>query len=375
MIGVEGQFIAVFSVGGITDFVNTDQVVKFQSVETVGITLPEFMLSFVIEDDRILRYLNEGNTLRASMGKTLNTLEDYEMYLSKVDVETPSSALRVCTVFGTINAPDYLQEDFYHSEEGSSLTVMESMLSGVLRVDSNVVATQDSQIWINPYMSRKAFLKELWLHSWKPGTFIGMGITNSKKLLVKDMRAQAALPARWNFVSNSGSLGPRDVRVMSNGSIVNESGFVNTTYGSGRDRQVTTLPTGISELNKGDIISVLTKNNTRSSAKPRQFAPRMQNPNQHSNYWKAYSNNLASLSTLGQSKLTVTTGTEFIDIELMDKINVKNPEVSPESSQSNEEISGHYFTTLISRVIEQGTAYMTIGLGRESFNRMRGNLA
>lgn len=376
MIGVEGQYLASFTIGDKEDFISSGDLSEFRLVEEAGNVLPTYRLVFQTSDDDLFKFLNEGNAIKLKIGKNQNDLKDIELFIAHSDSVKMNDIRRAFDITGFINSTEYISSDKYIMQKGTSVAVIRSALSGLFRVEDNGISAKDEQVWICPKQSLKRFVNSVWTHSYVPNSFIALGITADKRLIMKDIKKLRTEDYRWRFTEVTEDQ-KRDIAPDSDIENVSKSGFLNSWQGYGRNRVSYSMNEETSfndEVEIQKILSLSATPNRASKLLARQSINRNLTTNTHKNYQKSYGNNLGNLAVLSNNRIRISFSGEYKDINILDLVMMKDRGNSSQTQQSLFYTSGVYVVSKVVRAVT-GNVYMTIvEMCRESFNDTQGAL-
>ena len=189
----------IFSIGDYNDFLTEDQLLFLKIVEIAHNTLPEFEVQFKITNSNILKMLNETNTLRLQMGQKDIEI-DINLKVYKKHIEMKSDGNFTITARGLLFNKDFLftpqRRCFGNTTSAGQMISGLEVIAGVARetfksVESNVEASQDYMLRIQPNVSNKKFIDEVWKTLYTPETMILLGITTAGKYKIRDLKKLA----------------------------------------------------------------------------------------------------------------------------------------------------------------------------------------
>ncbi len=368
MIGLVGQYIFKFSVGGLTDFLSEEELISFTLIEKAGNVLPEFELSFVTSNEEIFSHLHEGNTLSVSFGKTKDDMVTAILRPANMDCTRRGQNQRIVTVQGLYNALGYLSSSrLFISDKKSGVEVMNDIVSKYFTPQFNVEKSKDTQRWVSPNRSDKKYVNELWMHSDFGESFPAVGITSDGVFILKDIMKDLKTPYDWRLVTSAKD--DKDLLYHGDPMISVKTGFVNSFVGYGREKVVYNLETGDESavLERAIPTVAITEHLSKSSDVEKKFAGTgMINDNVHSNYWISYQRNFSQLASFANVTATFVSYGEFSKVRVLDKVMYKD-EQGRSSAEFN---SGLYYVSKVARSISGRQFSTTIALSRESFNKV-----
>lgn len=376
MISVEGQYYFSANLSDEQDIVTPENFESFTLIEQAGNVLPTFAFIFTAKTDRYLSKLNEGSKLKVQIGKDFDSASDASLAVSKFTSSRKGRTERQYVCKG------FLDKTKYHTDAGFLITDSVSGIEAVKQVVSknfqpvfNIDKSLDSQKWIQHGNNDRDFVNKTIMHSYAANnSFYATAITADNKFIVKDIKKEAKDRANnYQYIlANISSTDPRVLNYNSDFEIQSSTGFMNNFVGYGREQLVYDLEKGTetSVLETPDPVVALTREIARKADIEKKFVgSAMQNRNTHSNYWRAYQNNLNNLAMMSSVKVIVTVP-GFTKIRPLDLVMFKDFSVENET-ESAEFQSGVYIVTKTIKTISGNDFNTTLELVRESFNQIR----
>lgn len=391
MLGIENQYNVKFNIKDVSknerieDFLTRENFLKFTTIEEAGNILPQFELMFHTVDPKIIKFLNEGNILEFTYGKTNNLGDNFtttsfrilRKTISKRGVDTYEIYLN-----GLYDALPYLNDcglSVYPSRSG--IETIEEVVSKFFIRDFNINQSSDVQTWIQPNISHKQFVNNVWMHCYIPRSFIAIGISTDGTFILKDVMrdinnhtSRDAKPD-WRFkISPNEDI---DILYDADSSFDINSGFINAWLGYEKTKSIRTIETAVDNKNILTLSPILSLNNkldrnNEDNNRIDQFG--LLNDNVHLNYWKAYYENLSKLAILGTVQGLISyTGRMIPEMKVLDLVYFSDPDTNNPSFIS-EEFSGLYYITKLSRTVMNMGICTTVILNREVLGEMKGNI-
>jgi len=369
MIGIEGQYVVRFSLGDTVDFVSPENLLEFTLIEEAGNVLPSFEFIFSLEDTTDLLYkLHEGNTLSVSMGADTQGMTTVELVPLSRTIEKQGDSRYLVRLTGLYNAMEYIldcKSRAFASKSG--VEVMKTVAGSHFTVDSNVDSSNDSQTWIQPNVSDKKFMNNLWVHSDMNTSFIAVGITSDGNFVIRDIITLLDQDPHWRFVKQETG---RDNEIIYDGDFVvdPDTGFLNQWVGYERTRVVSDLKTGSQtsispSLNSMFIEGALEKLSTVGRRVAESTV--INTDNTHAKYWESRLHNITHLAVFSSFKLFVSYQKRYVPMKILDigYISDKESEAKQSAVLSH---SGQFLITKISRSLTNNQFVTTCELNRES---------
>jgi hypothetical protein len=380
MIGVEGQYIASFTLGEMKDFLKEEQLICFKIIEDTGNILPIFQLDIYVWDEKILKYANEGKELIISLGKSRNELTDSKFRITKSIPVRDGEHKIILHMVGIYAAMSYITDKKIKiSDKKPSIDVMREVITKHtnLTFSTNISSTQDSMYWIQPNISDKKFINNIWTHTYIPNSFPALGTTILGEFRYRDINQLAKETPKFTFkIAKKEDKKPNEIIYELPYNYTNSSTFNNQVYAYGKEKLIANLEAGDFTLLTQEPINptlAMSKDGmTDKEIKPRYDEHSNQSAdNVHANFWKAKLQNLVNLFTFSTVKLTLMYTHDFHDIHVLDLVYFKEEETNANRKYSSETITGLYVITKVSRVIEKKVFKTFVEMCRETPNAIR----
>ena len=383
MLGVKGQYKFQFSIGDLKDFIAESNFVSFKLEEKAGNLLPIFELSFKFTDDSIISRLNEGNVLKVTFGRDFGDRDDMrnaELLITKVEYYRLATSIYLASCKGILNAIDYVTDrrlritDSLSSYEAISLVASDHFV-----VESNRSSVEDAMNWIQPNITDKKFVDQMWERSYVADTFPAIAITAEKKFLIKDLRllsSQSSLEDNlaWRFttfdIQNTGTILVDEPPIY-----MEQSGFINNLFGYGKRQIVNNLEEGTFTslavepeepfLSQGKLLR-------SANADLRQTQHALNSENVHANFQEAKLQNVINLGVFGSVVVSLKFSGIYKPVNLLDVVQLRDDTTVPSRVFSSEYFSGLYIVTGVTRALISKSLITFVELSRESLSAGRG---
>lgn len=375
MIGVKGQYIYSFSLGEKKDFIDEPDLEFFMTQEEAGNVLPTFELVFTTRDEDVPALLNEGSELLASFGKDLtNDIDDVKLLVQKASFSRQGTEKINCTVKGILSKLEYHKINKFITDKQDGIQTIKNVVSKNFIFDSNVSLTNDKMNWIQYNISDKKFINDVWLHTYIPNSFLAVAISLNNKFILRDIKKKfQSATFDWNLTAVSNS--EKDIVYDGDYVIQNNSGWINAWTGYKRTKSFYDLEDGeFTEVTSDvkPIIALTNKLMRNVKIEKKNSEIGYISDNVHSNYWKAYLNNLSSLAIFSTVEIKLSFQNQFKKVQVLDSVMFK--EINTTGKNSMEYSSGLYIISKVIRILSKRQFITTLTLVRESFNQPKGNL-
>lgn len=383
MIGVDNQYLFRFSVpeapDRFVDFMAEEDLELFHIHEEAGNILPTFSVIFFVpkKNHELLKYLNEGNSLEVSFGRTTESMVDCNLLITKYDHQRSGQDNYRVQLAGIYSARGYTIPEINIYPNQSGVEVINSIASKYFKVESNLIKSSDKQNWVRHNISGRKFVNDVWLHSWLPKSFLACGISSDGKFILKDIVKDVVDKREqgWDWRFTPAVENDNDIAYDGDYFLNTESGFINHWVGYGLRTQEFNLETGEDRSIFEEIKPLLTQSKAllrSSEIQGRVGESRVLNDNVHENYWRAYLKNLQYLAVFGSAKIILSFHKEFFPIRVLDLVMFMDYEVGEQSATGS--TSGLYFVKEVARVIEGKQLTTTVVLSREGLGEVQGGL-
>ena len=375
MIEYENQFKMIFSIGEYNDFLREENLFLLKLNERVGCVLPEFEIQFKISNSNLFKVLNETNELKLSMGVKEIQI-DVPLKIYKKHVETNSEGNYTITAQGLLSNSAFLfspQSRTFGNATSNGQAISGLEIIGAIAkenfqtIDANIENSQDYMLRIQPGISNKQAIEEIWHTLYTPETFITMGITSQGKFKIRDIRQLVGTEPNWNFTFQPKNVS-KDIEPKGNAILDDESGINNYLFGYIRQQEFWDEDSGdqyVSQTGNATLFSLASSFNRDNIVMQNPQVAR--NENMYTEYWEAYMTNLSNLALFSSVTYQLQFQPWWYPVEILDlaMLNVEDPK-----GVSEEAFSGLYTISAVSRVFKKRKITTVVGLNREGFNKI-----
>jgi hypothetical protein len=379
MIGVEGQYIFVFSIGGKEDFLEEEDLEEFTLIEEAGNVLPAWQLFFESKDKDLINVLNEGNDLQVDYGGDLKdeTLTTKLAISSKRITRTGDQKYYIC-LKGVYSALPYItMPHTIISEKKPGFDILKATAGKYFSVETEDPPSSDKQYWVQPNITDKKFCDHLSRHMYNASSWYATGITSDGKFLIRDMKANIGKKEVFTFLPEGSAGSKTELAYLGDYELHSSAGFINAWHGYEREKPTYTIEDDKLEplIEKVEpLLAQGTKFARLAKVEKRAALQGMQNENVHENYWKAALRNTMGLALFSSEMIELTiTIPRFVKIKILDIVMFFDDELDKKDTSASYH-SGLYATGLVSRTLAKKKFTTTIQIFRESHNTMKGAL-
>lgn len=373
MIDFSGTKIS-FSIGSFEDFIDNGSLDLLKLNEYSGNKMPEFEMIFNVTNPQILNVLNETNILKISMGLTELKI-DTEMIIYHKTIDIKNSQEYNVHAFGMLGNSDYLlipRRRVFGNQTTDGIGVSGyNILAIVIKenfanADSNMEASSDQMVRVQCNESNKAFVDHLMATMYTPNTFTMCGITIFGKFKFREIRTLSQTEPSWNFTP--GAKDEKDIEYKNDFMIDDQSGVMNYLYGYTTQRVFWDSDSGYKYMSQSGNTTMLAMCEGFNRGDVTKFLPQMAtNANMYNGYWQATMDQMSYWALFSSVSLQLRFE-GWKNVEILDLVNVIQQIDNKDKDPSNENISGLYLISSVSRVFERNSIVTYVTLNRESLN-------
>lgn len=395
MIDIKGQVRVVFHIsdwkveGGhwvnvidpnFKDFLSFEQLLTFTIIEEAGNVLPTFRLEMKLIEEEIIKRFNEGCVLTMSYGRDDQHMKTSYLRIMRMDTYPVGNIERAVMLRGFVDAMGWLNTthcDYYPNM--TAIEVIQATAGQFFRVDTNGLVSQDRMTWIQPNISFKRFINEVWMHMNLPNDVPLVAITMDKRFIVKGINQLEKV----DWYLTYGDLMNRENYIPYQGgySLEARSGFFNSWFGYGRRKKVFEWESGNTQFYEEDAKVFLAQAkslNRQANIKPRYDNASFINDNVHPDYWNAFLKNMAYLVSGSNVKLSCRVVDYYFDVTVLDSVlfldSIQGVGKDQTKYQAQQFVSGRYVVSKVVRNISNKQYSMMLELSKETVNEERGDL-
>ncbi len=375
MIDIKGQFRFVFSIADFDDFLSAEQVITFTVFEEAGNVLPSFRLEIKLIEEDVIKVMNEGNILQVSYGRDQDHMRTCDLRILRMDTYPDGDHFRRVLLSGLIDAIGWLNVTHCRGfKDKTSLDVIDEVAADYFTVDLRGNTARDTMLWLQPGITNKRFINEVWLHSHIPDSTPLVGITADKRFLLRSTTQLKDID--WRLVYGD-LTDDKDIPYQSNYHVEMRSGFINSWYGYGREKKLVDWESGnvVFDNEEAEVFLAQAKTlNRMEEITPRFDNASFLNDNVHENYWSAFMRNLSYLTMGSSVKLVVRVTDYYFDVDVLDSVLFLDRRQDDKKEEVIEFFSGRYVVSKVVRNLSSSQFTMSLELCRETLNSGKGDL-
>lgn len=372
MIEYSNQFKMMFSIANYDDFIKEENMVQLKIVEQAGNIMPMLEMTFKTCSSKMLNVLNETNPLKVQLGvKEIRIDTEYRIYHKKVDYD--SNGWYIITLYCLMNVSNYLLSPKRRTlgnelSDGTPISGMEVMLTvareNFAGIETNIEKSEDFMLRIQPGISNKQFVDEVWSTLYIPDSFALIGITIAGLFRCMDMKTLVTTDPVWNFTSSARN--PKTDIEVKNRTLDDNSGVNNYLFGYIRQQEFwneDTLSHYVSTTGNETFMS-MSENFNRDNIwmQGTQVAT---NDNMYNEYWECRANNLANWALFSSVNTQIWYEPGWYNVKVLDLVMCQ---LDDPNGQPEEAFSGLAMVSGVSRIFKNRQIKTVVSLSREGFN-------
>lgn len=371
MIQLKGGFFLKLDVGGKKDFISLDELIEFTVVEHAGNVLPEFILSFVTQDESLMTMFHEGSPIKATYGKDKDSLSEVLCYTGKITTVKEGITSRAFTLNGLCVNQSYVIDHKIktHGKKSGIEAVIGVLKSNFKKVESNITKSKETQVWIQPNITDKAFVTKTLMHSNLAPSFpVTAILANGTYLLHDALKIVKEGKPKYRIVHQGND--KNDIEVLGDGAYTSDTTFVNSWTGFAKVTRVLNMVSGavesVSTLFK-PIIASSKESEKLSGVTSRYRGFKPLSDSVHTDYWKTEDHNLVHLTQMSKLEGVHSFVDTYYPIKPLDLVMVKEVD----GKTTSEQLSGLYFVTGVARTIQNKVLTTTVTVNREAVSALK----
>ena len=371
MIKIADQLCCTFTLGEVSDFIDPNNLVSFRLYETAGNVRPILELSFILEDEKLIKYINQGNILKVTFGISELDKDTIEFELYEDNTNKQFSIGYNVTLKASFYRPKFTSAILCNTYNGTSVDVFSKICNdNGLNLVTNIDKTVDSMNWYQIGETTWSFCKDVWLHSFiNDKTFTAFGFA-AYNMYFYDVRKLVLEEAKWNFTSKF--VANKNTNIVNFGSY-----FVDNSYGPTNSLVGKNIVNKTFNVDKGTLtdttynlknftaIDTNSLNLNTNGCIDYQYS--FISDDFHANYEKAYNQNLRNNILYNTFSIYLTTAGQFKKFKLFDTVQF---DISPKDERMN----GIAFITGIVYEFQNNLLNINLVLNKETPSGIKGDM-
>ena len=370
MITIKNQFTCRITAGEFKDFVLTEDVISLTYMLSAGLAVPYFDMTFILRNQEVLKYLNEGNIINVSMGKDeLDMCGMQFRLISDITTENYTLGSNV-TIKGVLHRPKFITLAKNAKFDDQSINIIKSIASKHFSVVSNIGRTNDKQEWTQTGISDRQMIRDVWLHSFIDNQSVIACAFENDTFRIKNLKTSITSEAPWRFSANKAPIS-QGSKIVHFGQFwtTNNYGAINECIGRKLENIFLDVDTGEiekpeSHLKNLTVVGSNKLNVTTTDVKEYKYG--YKNSEVNTNYLLAEQHNMRNLMMFGSFKIFIPTAGVFSQFHLLDLAYLEQDSVG-------ERCAGYCFIERILYRIEDRRLMTNITLCKEAPNEIRGS--
>ncbi len=371
MFGINGKFLVEFTLADKKDFIEQDNLLDFTITEEAGNIMPLFSITFIVENDSIYQYINEGNELKVSLGRTITELERYSLVFINYN-HVKSGNKTIINATGCLNKLKYFDTQAFITDKISGVEALKIVGNRNFIVDNKIDPVTDVMNHIQYGISDKSFVNNIWLSTLIEDSCPLVGITTDGRMILRDLK-KIIQDKTWDLYDNSNP--DKYIQMSPDYKIESKKGFFNNLTGVGRQKFLYDLDDSSGIIQSEDVKSLIAltkKISVNADRQKKNFENGFINENVHKNFWRAYLRNISTLSAYSSVKLLFNFDDQFRKIHIYDT--VYHREFNTDKKNFHEAFSGNYVITKVVKRLQQRSYITMCEASKENINQPKGNL-
>jgi hypothetical protein len=354
MIRLENGVYFDLEIAGFSGFLGLEDLKLCEIVESTGLTLPTFKVSFSTYDPRIFLHCNRKNKVKIIMGTDENNFDTFEGSIIEVDKQQFKSTFN-CNIGGFLGNANFLTGQKCSSKKGTSLEVLKELGEEYLNgVDDEIEESNDnSMTWINPQKAPRDLMVDTWLHmdllenkrkGINENTFPLVAVSREGKLLLRRFDKIKKSSDIINFTHLEGLNKSNAVKYLNAFVPEDNTHILNLYNGNVKLTSVQDLVKGNKSVSINRVSTALSTSHTTEDFKPGIKVEEgvLKSDNVHKTYVECYNYNKPKILQLSNIKGVLIVPTYLRDLNLLDLVNIESSD-----DESSINISGKYITNTI----------------------------
>lgn len=366
-------------------FIQLNDVVSFEMIETTGIELPTVEALFVTTDKKVKDMLLENNIIKILIGESKSSYEIFEVSVLEKDARNHQENSYSCYFKGFVGDKRFLVNKLQVGFNGDPLQAMDkacksfSLAYGVnLKLESYIANTlniqKQTQNWFTIDETYRSLLVEMWAHLDIRPSFPLTALNRYGKLLLKDFNSIISGAPKWNFTQGTYSGEIDNLSFVNPFAVKNDTEIYNIYAGYGKVVNIYDAEKGQYGVHVHDPVNLMGASQERDTSKAgdRNLNGYKQSSNVAPGFHETYFYNVARLMSMS----SICGFTDFVDVynpnlNLLDYVNLTLSD--PEQGKA---LSGRYLVHTIAYNFSSTLPFLTrVFISRDCNNNIENNIA
>ena len=370
MINFCNQFTITFTLGNNKDFIDAENFKSFNLYYSAGNKRPTMDMQFKLNNDKVIPYLNSGNILTLSFGKSEIKKDVLQFQLTGDDSDrqfTVGSEIKITGAFYKPEFTDYIGYECFKNKSSIEVLLQIAKEHNFTLV-SNVGKTNDRQNWYRESDTVWNYIDTVWTHSYLNDDTFFIYAMDCDNIYFYDMRKLCQSGAKWLITNKYASSESSNVINIPGYKVTNTYGKVSNLVGKNLNISVYNVDTGRLLLQdyKLKSFTVIDSNKMNiNSSNCLDYDYGIISEDVHENYVKAYNQNIRNNIMYQTFEIYASTD-QFKDVRLLDPVMLN---VYPQDDR----LSGLAFITGIVYQFTPGQFKINLTINKEAPSGLKGD--
>lgn len=373
MIKLDNQLVLQFNIGEYQDFIQTQDFHRMEIIENAGGPRPILNLTFIIRQEKILQYLNQGNLITLRYGIKELTSDALQFEIQGDNSNKQYSLGASVSILAAFYNPIFTNVAQYRCISGKSFEALKEIADKTsMKLKTNVTRSNDKQTWDPAGRTNWKFIRHIWERSYKDkDTFFAYGFDNDN-IYFYNVRDKFNAGPDW--ILTPASLGSGiNSKIVNIGTYLcddSQVGPINEMIGRNKKTVGYNIDTGdffYPESSLKSFSTLHTNSVNLNSLNCENYNYMITSSKDHSKALEAINQNYRNNLLYSAYTVYVPVPGQYRDFHLLDCVQLLP--VDPNNSAE-----GLYLITGITRQYSKGLYQTNLVLNRESANGIRGAL-
>lgn len=371
MIGIQGQYSFLFSVGPFRDFITPDDIEVFRVVESIGNLLPEFEIRFYIRNFDVMELLVEGNVINLSIGSSDSNLSESRIRIMSTKIEPVGANMYFYTIYGLYDCVGYIYN--FTSKIYKDMLSTEVIFNVGERCFGEVIneagEPDDRMTWVQSCIGSKKFIDDVLKKSYIKGSTLNVHIDFLGRMVIRDLKSQIDnKDSHYKFTILPENI-EKDRVFNPDEYSKNIQGLAGYLGAIGKEVIKYNLITGMYEVYVQDVSPLISNNDDiirNTTMKKRTSWCGVLSDNINSNIVLGSERNSQTALNIIQNKIILNFNNVYSDVNILDVVTFSRDSILNSGSLGLRD--GKYFITKIARIISKSSFTYTVEISSESLN-------
>jgi hypothetical protein len=378
MIFDTGIYIDI-EIGEFKNFLDIKDIVYLRIVETAGVILPTFQLSFRTTNLRIRDSIRENNPIKVKIGSSIDNYDTFTISIIDKKIDSLAVGYFNCYLYGFLGSKKLYVDKLIKAVNGTSLDCIKQVAEQFdMPVDTDIVSVyEEPQNWIISNQNNQKLLADAWYHMNIQPSFPLFAISRYGRIILKSLYNLREQQPKYIFTKEINVTKINQILYLNE--FMPENNVQNYNLYEGYGKAV-----NIKNLNTGKYSVYANDNNTQLATTQQQeitlsgnrvFNSKFQSDNVHDNFQKCYAYNTGKLVQLSSIQgFVVYKGIYKRDLNLLDLVSLEPPQAK-NLDGVYDYYSGKYVVCAIEYLLTATDPFCTkVYLSRDSLNHIENNL-